>query len=377
MSAIRPFQVSIDHPTIDDLKQRLATTRWPEKETPQDWSQGVPLEFCQSIVEYWQTTYDMQRLPTRLNAHPNFMTEIDGLDIHFMHIQSEQPNAKPLILTHGWPGSVVEFLNVIPLLCAPASHGAPTAQAYHLVIPSLPGFGFSGKPATTGWGTEKIAFAWAQLMARLGYTQYFAQGGDWGAIVTSTLGRVDPDHCRAIHLNMVVSPPDPNAKDLTPAEISGLQGLQHYQDWDSGYSKQQSTRPQTLGYALVDSPAGQAAWILEKFWAWTDCEGNPENVLSRDDMLDNIMVYWVNAAAASSARLYWESFGSGIGEQITVTMGGTIFPKEIFRTSKRFAERLYPNIIYWSEKDKGGHFAAFEQPEVFATEVRACFGRIN
>ena len=378
MTDIRPFTIEISDAEIEDLRQRLAHTRWPEAETPDDWSQGIPLAYTQEVVRYWQTEYDMQRLANRLNAQPNFLTEIDGLDIHFMHIRSSHDNAEPLILTHGWPGSVVEFLKVIEALTEPQASGADSSQAYHLVIPSLPGFGFSAKPTETGWGVARIGAAWAQLMARLGYQRYFAQGGDWGAIVTSAIALVDPDHCRAIHLNMVVAAPDPNADDLTAAEISGLEGMKYYQDWDSGYSKQQSTRPQTLGYALVDSPAGQAAWILEKFWAWTDCNGDPENVLSRDEMLDNIMVYWLNAAGASSGRIYWESFGAGLGDQqVKVPMGGTIFPKEIFRTSKRFAEKVYPNIIYWSEKDSGGHFAAFEQPEVFVDEVRACFAQAD
>ena len=378
MADIRPFTIHIDDDTIEDLRRRLSATRWPEAETPNDWSQGIPLAYTQAVVEYWNSEYDMQRLATRLNAYPNFLIEIDGLDIHFMHIRSSREDAQPLILTHGWPGSVVEFLKVIGPLTEPAEYGAADAPAYHLVIPCLPGFGFSGKPDATGWGVQKIAEVWAKLMARLGYEAYFAQGGDWGAIVTSNIARVDAEHCKGIHINMVVAPPDPNAGDLTPLEISGLQGLQYYNDWDSGYSKQQSTRPQTLGYALVDSAAGQAAWILEKFWAWTDCDGDPENVLSRDELLDNVMVYWVNAAGASSGRIYWESFGSGMGDsQVTVPMGGTIFPKEIFRTSKRFAANVYTNIIHWEEKDSGGHFAAFEQPEVFVDEVRSCFSKVS
>jgi len=376
MADIRSYIVDISIATLTDLKQRLDNTRWPEAEATGDWNQGIPLVFTREIVKYWAQEYDMTRLATRLNAHPNYVTEIDGLDIHFLHIRSSHADAQPLILTHGWPGSVVEFLNVIGSLTEPQLHDAEEAQAYHLVIPSLPGFGFSGKPSKTGWGTSKTANAWAKLMARLGYERYFAQGGDWGAVVTSLIGIVDPDHCRAIHLNMVMSPPDPSAKDLTVLEISALEGLKHYQDWDSGYSKQQSTRPQTLGYALTDSPAGQAAWIMEKFWAWTDCKGDPRNVISLDEMLDNVMVYWVNAAAASSARMYWESFNSGFGgEQVKVPMGGTIFPKEIFRTSERFAKNVYPNIIYWSQRSQGGHFAAFEQPDVYVEEVRACFSK--
>ncbi len=378
MSDIRPYEISISDDCVQDLRARLQATRWPEAETPDDWSQGIPLAYTREVVDYWANQYDMQRLAKRLNAYPNFVTEIDGLDIHFMHVRSSHAQAKPLLLTHGWPGSIVEFLKVIPALAEPVEHGGNAEDAFHLVIPCLPGFGFSGKPQTTGWGVDKIARAWAQLMARLGYDHYLAQGGDWGAIVTSAIGRLDPAHCSAIHMNMVIVPPDPNAEDLTELELDALQGLQHYQDWDSGYAKQQSTRPQTLGYALVDSAAGQAAWILEKFWAWTDCNGHPENALSRDELLDNVMVYWVNQAGASSARIYWESFGAAFtGEQVTVATGGTIFPKEIFRTSRRFAEKIYPNIIHWSVQDSGGHFAAFEQPEVYVDQVRACFRQVN
>ena len=378
MSNIRPFKVEITESDITDLQQRLAMTRWPEAETPDDWSQGIPLAYTQEIAAYWANEYDMQRLATRLNAYDNFLTEIDGLDIHFMHVKSSHAHAKPLLLTHGWPGSIVEFLKVIGPLTEPQDFGGNAADAYHLVIPSLAGFGFSGKPTTTGWGIPKIAQAWAELMARLGYERYLAQGGDWGAIVTSAIGAIDSDHCQGIHLNMVVVAPDAKADDLTDLEKSALEGLKHYQDWDSGYSKQQSTRPQTLGYGLVDSPVGQAAWILEKFWAWTDCNGHPENVLTKDELLDNVMVYWLNQAGASSARIYWESFGSAAaGVQISVPMGATIFPKEIFRTSRRFAEKMYTNIIHWNVEDTGGHFAAFEQPEVYVDEVRACFTQVE
>ena len=372
------FAVEISNSEIDDLKQRLRLTRWPEKETPEDWTQGIPLAYTQEIVNYWLNEYDMQRLATRLAPYDHFKTEIDGLDIHYMHIRSSNENAKPLILTHGWPGSVVEFLKVIGPLTEPQDHGGDASDAFHLVVPSLPGFGWSGKPTSTGWGILKIAEVWAKLMASLGYERYLAQGGDWGAIVTAAIGATDADHCAGVHVNMVVSPPDPTASDLTDHEKSALEGVQYYQEWDSGYSKQQSTRPQTLGYGLVDSPAGQAAWIIEKFWAWMDCDGHPENILTRDELLDNVMVYWLNAAGASSGRLYWESFGAGLGGlQVHVPMGGTIFPKEIFRTSQRFAANLYTNIVYWEEKTKGGHFAAFEQPEVFVEELRKCFRLIS
>ncbi len=378
MSAIRPFTISINPADITDLKARLARTRFPDKETPTDWSQGIPLDYVRELVSYWQATYDHSRLATRLNAWPNFITELDGLDIHFMHIRSPRANAKPLLLTHGWPGSVVEFLKVIEPLTRPELHGGSAEDAFHLVCPSLAGYGYSGKPAKPGWGVQKMGLEWGHLMARLGYTAYLAQGGDWGAIVTSQVALQDPEHCKGIHLNMVIAPPDPDTMNsLTPVEQSALAGMKHYQDWDSGYSKQQGTRPQTVGYGLVDSPVGQMAWIMEKFWAWTDCDGHPENILTRDEMLDNVMVYWLNAAGASSARLYWESFGGGFTDTVTTPMGGSIFPKEIFRASRRWALKRYPNIVYWNELDKGGHFAAFEQPTQFVSEVRNCFRNIT
>lgn len=379
MSTIRPFTVNIDPDAITDLKARLARTRFPDKETPDDWSQGIPLAYVRELVSYWHDRYDFSRLATRLNAWPNFITEIDGLDIHFMHIRSPHANARPLILTHGWPGSVVEFLKVIEPLTQPEKFGGKASDAYHLVCPSLAGYGFSGKPSKPGWNVERMGKAWGELMRRLGYGAFFAQGGDWGAIVTTHVALQNPVTCKGIHLNMVVAPPDPETmQSLTPMEQSALAGMKHYQDWDSGYSKEQSTRPQTIGYALVDSPVGQLAWIMEKFWAWTDCNGHPENVLGRDEMLDNVMVYWLNAAGASSARLYWESFGSGgAGGQVTTPMGGSIFPKEIFRASRRWAQKRYNNIVYWNELEKGGHFAAFEQPATFVNELRGCFGNMT
>ena len=376
MTAITPFDIIVSHDDVADLQQRIRNTRWPDAETSDDWSQGVPLAYVQELVQYWGSEYDHQRLANRLNAYDNFKTTLLGLGIHFMHIKSSNPQARPLLLTHGWPGSVVEFLKVIEPLTEPQTHGGKAEDAFHLVIPSLPGYGFSDKPTTTGWSVEKTADAWAELMARLGYPRYFAQGGDWGAVVTSHIGRRDPEHCLGIHLNMVTVPPDASASDLTEIERSALAGWQFYQESDSGYSKQQATRPQTLGYGLVDSPSGQAAWIVEKFYQWMDCQGHPENVVSRDELLDDIMMYWLNGAGASSARLYWESFGGATGNSIPVEipMGASIFPKEIFRTSQRFARAVYKNIVFWRDKDNGGHFAAFEQPDVFVGEVRDCFG---
>jgi pimeloyl-ACP methyl ester carboxylesterase len=259
-------------------------------------------------------------------------------------------------------------------LTDPTAHGGKAEDAFHLVLPTMPGYGFSGKPTKNGWGVEKIADAWSILMQRLGYNRYFAQGGDWGSAVTSMIGAQDPEHCAGIHVNMVAAGPDPDTMDdLTEKEQGALAALQYYQDHDSGYSKEQSTRPQTVGYGLVDSPSGQAAWILEKMWAWTDADGHPENVLTRDEILDNIMMYWITKSGASSARLYWESFGNFTGGDVKVPMGGSIFPKEIFRASQRWASKRYPDIVYWNEHDKGGHFAAFEQPEAFVSDVRACF----
>lgn len=375
MSAIEPFEIRIPQKDLDDLKQRLAVTRFPEKETPDDWSQGVPLAYVQELKDYWQHRYDWRRAEKNINRFPQFKTTINDLGIHFLHVRSPEDNALPLIITHGWPGSIVEFLKVIDPLTDPVGHGGKAEEAFHLVCPSLPGYGFSGKPASPGWGVEKTAEAWAELMARLGYGSYAAQGGDWGSIVTTFIGSKDPEHCRAIHLNPPFAAPDPDMMDdLTESEQHALKAFEYYWQWDSGYSKQQSTRPQTIGYALADSPVGQMAWILEKFHAWTDCRGHPENALSRDEMLDNIMLYWLTGSGASSARLYWESFEAvGSAEPVHVPTGVSIYPKEVIRTSRRWAAKIFKNITYWNELDKGGHFAAFEQPEIFIEELRRFF----
>ncbi len=372
--AITPFELAVSDGQLDDLRRRLVATRFPDKETPEDWSQGTPLAYMEEICTYWAEDYDWRRCEAALNALGQFKTEIDGMDIHFIHVRSPHDNAKPLIITHGWPGSVVEFHKVIGPLTDPTSYGGDAADAFHVVCPSMPGYGFSGKPIETGWGVEKIADTWSKLMLRLGYNRYFAQGGDWGSMVTTMIAIRDPEHCEGIHVNMPIVGPDPDTMDdLTELEQSALAGMQHYNDWDSGYSKEQSTRPQSVGYGLVDSPIGQAAWILEKFWAWTDNNGHPEDALTRDEMLDNIMLYWLPGTGASSARLYWESFGNISQDPVTVPVGCSIFPKEIFRCSRRWAEKRFTNLVHWGELDKGGHFAAFEQPETFVNEVRSCF----
>jgi pimeloyl-ACP methyl ester carboxylesterase len=375
---IRPFKIHIADAELEDLKRRLRATRWPDAQTVGDWGQGIPLHYVQKVCDYWEREYDWRKTEARLNALPQFQTDLDGVSIHFLHIRSRHDDALPLVLTHGWPGSIIEFLKIIPALTDPTAHGGQASDAFHVVCPSLPGYGFSGKPKQSGWTVEKIARAWSELMLRLGYQRYYAQGGDWGAVVTTAIALQDTEHCHGVHLNMPVVRPDPaTMSSLTQEEKDGLAGMQHYQDWDSGYSKQQSTRPQSLGYGLADSPAGQAAWILEKFWAWTDCNGNPENALTRDEMLDDVMLYWLPNAAASSARLYWESFNKINYDPVRIPVGCSVFPKEIFRVSRRWAQKRYPNLVYWNQLDKGGHFAAFEQPELFVRELRACFGKMR
>jgi pimeloyl-ACP methyl ester carboxylesterase len=358
---------------LEDLRHRLRRTRWPEAEPVDDWSQGVPLAELRELCRYWAEEYDWPTRAARLARFPAYVTELDGLDIHFLHVPSPVPDALPLVLTHGWPGSVVEFLDVIGPLTDPAAHGGDPADAFSVVCPSLPGYGWSAKPTTTGWGVERIGRAWIELMARLGYERYGAQGGDWGSVVTRAIALADPGHVAGIHLNMVTVPPVLDDGDPTPAEQAALAGLKHYRDWDSGYSTEQATRPQTVGYGLVDSPAGLAGWILEKFWAWSDTGGRPVEVLGADRILDNLMLYWLPGTGASSARLYWESFRRPPTGPVTVPVGATVFPKDIFKASRRWAEHVFTDLRYWSEPETGGHFAAFEQPEVFVEEVRASF----
>jgi pimeloyl-ACP methyl ester carboxylesterase len=370
----KPFEIHASDAELDDLRRRLASTRFPESATVDDWSQGIPLDYVQEVCAYWGEKYDWRAREAKLNAFPQFRATAGGLGIHFIHVRSPESNALPLVMTHGWPGSIVEFQKVIGPLSDPAAHGGDPADAFDVVCPSLPGYGFSDKPTQKGWGVEKIANTWGELMGNLGYGRYVAQGGDWGSMVTTRIALQDVEHCAGIHINMPIVAPDPETmSDLSPQEQSALAGMNHYSQFDSGYSKQQSTRPQSLGYGLTDSPAGQAAWILEKFWSWTDCNGHPENVLTRDELLDNVMLYWLPATGASSARLYWESFNNTSMDPIATPVGCSIFPKEIFRSSRRWAEKRFTNLIHWNELEKGGHFAAFEQPEVFVEEIRNCF----
>tara|TARA_B100000427_G_scaffold296711_1_gene276603 strand:- start:541 stop:1686 length:1146 start_codon:yes stop_codon:yes gene_type:complete len=377
MSEINPFMIQISNDDLEDLKRRLLSTRWPEKETVEDWSQGIPLSYIKEISDYWINEYDWRSREEYYNSFPQFITNIEGLDIHFIHIKSPHEEAKPLIISHGWPGSIVEFHKVIKPLIDPVSFGGKAEDAFHLVCPTLPGYGFSGKPSQRGTGVERIAELWDILMNKIGYSKYFAQGGDWGSAITIAIGKQNKGSCQGIHVNMPFAPPTKEALE-NPSERDKIafEGLGYYQEWGSGYSKQQSTRPQTLGYGLVDSPIGQASWIIEKFYEWTDCNGHPENILNKEELIDNVMFYWLTKSATSSARLYWESFGSFGGnpeEKLELPIGCSIFPKEISRTPRSWAEQIYSNIVYWNELKKGGHFAAFEQPEIFVNEIRNCF----
>ena len=377
MTNIHPFRIDVPDDVLDDLRRRLAATRWPEAETVEDWCQGIPLAYTRELAEYWADEYDWRTAETALNRFAQFTTEIDGLDIHFVHQRSPHPDAFPLLITHGWPGSIVEFGKVIAPLTDPTAHGGRAEDAFHVVCPSLPGYGFSGKPVATGWNTSRIARAWETLMVRLGYDRYGAQGGDWGSAVTTEIGR-NVGHCAGIHVNLpVAGPPDGAVENPTDEEKDALAAMARYQNLDSGYFKQQATRPQTVGYGLVDSPVAQLAWIVEKFWSWTDCDGHPENALSRDELLDNVTLYWVTGTGASSARLYWESMaGFGSEGRVELPTGVASFPKEISRAPRSWCEATY-NVTHFTKMPRGGHFAAFEQPELFVEDVRKFFATVR
>jgi pimeloyl-ACP methyl ester carboxylesterase len=374
MTQIRPFTLAIPQEQLDDLDRRLAMTRWPDRETVDDWSQGTPLAVLQPLVDYWRDGYDWRVCETRLNDLGQWLTEIDGLDIHFLHIRSPEPDALPLIMTHGWPGSVVEFLRVVGPLTDPVAHGGNAEQAFHLVLPSLPGYAFSGKPARAGWGVERIAAAWPELMRRLGYKRWAAQGGDWGAFVTNKIGEQAPEGCIGIHVNMPIARRTRAARDNpTEEDRRAIERMGFSMGQDSAYSQQQSTRPQTIGYGLVDSPVGLAGWIYEKLHNWTDNPGDACAVLGRDAVLDNIMHYWLSGTGASAARLYWESFGSGNDGVVHIPAGASAFPKDIMPVPRSWMAQRYANMVYWNDLPLGGHFAAWEQPDLFVEELRNCF----
>jgi pimeloyl-ACP methyl ester carboxylesterase len=373
---IEPFTIAVEQAQLDDLHDRLARTRWPSELPGVGWDRGVPLDYVRELAEYWRTGYDWRAQEARLNALAQFTTQIDGQRIHFLHVRSPQPDAMALILSHGWPGSVAEFGEVIGPLTDPGAHGGDPADAFDVVVPSRPGYGFSGPTAEPGWNVTRIAEAFAVLMDRLGYEHYGAQGGDWGSAISQELGRRDPDHVAAVHVNMLFTfpPREPEVlATLTAAEQAKLATAQHYLDELSGYRIQQATRPQTLAYALTDSPAGQLAWIAEKFKEWTDSSDAPEDAVDRDQLLTNVMLYWLTATAGSSAGLYYESAHgerTGWTEPATVPTGVAVFPRDIAQPIRRFAQG---NIVHWSEFDRGGHFAAMEAPDLLVGDVREFF----
>ncbi|MEU1590736.1 epoxide hydrolase family protein [Micromonospora sp. NPDC005710] len=368
---VRPFTVSISDAEIDDLKQRLARTRWPDPETVGDWSQGVRLENARSLVDYWQRSYDWRRVESELNRLPQFLTTIDGLDIHFIHVRSKNPHAMPLILTHGWPSSIVDFLKLIGPLTDPVSFGGDAADSFDVVVPSLPGFGFSQKPTQTGWTVPRIASAWVELMERLGYPRWAAHGGDWGAVVTTALGAMQPEGLLGIHLSTQFAFPAQMPDTLSPDQRHAVETLALYAGDLGGSNHLQSTKPETVGFALADSPAGQAAWIYEKFQSKTDNQGLAEDALSIDDILDAISLYWFTNSAASSGRIYWENkSGTFAGPKLTLPVAVTVFPKDIPLLPRSWIEDTYSNLIHYGEADRGGHFAALEQPEILVSEIR-------
>lgn len=388
-NAIHPFRIHVPDEAIADLRRRIAATRWPPRETVNDRSQGAQLAKIQPLVRYWGTDYDWRKVEAQLNGLPQFMTRIDGLDIHFAHVRSRHPNALPLIITHGWPGSILELVKVIGPLTDPTAHGGRAEDAFDLVLPSMPGYGFSGKPQETGWGPDRMARAWAELMRRLGYKRYVSQGGDWGSVVSDVMARQAPPGLLGIHVNMPATVPadiaralkcgDPPPAGLSEKEKDAYKSLANLYEKGSGYAIMMVTRPQTVGYSLEDSPAGLAAWIYDKFADWTYSGGEPERALTRDEMLDDISLYWFTNTATSSARLYWENNNNNFNAdtqktaEISLPVAVTVFPGEIYRAPKSWAQRAYRNLIYFNEVDKGGHFAAWEQPGLFSTELRAAF----
>ena len=393
---VRPFRASVPEKDLVDLRQRIAATRWPDRETVNDPSQGTQLAKLQELLRYWGTDYDWRKAEARLNALPQFITTIDGVDIHFIHVRSRHPNALPIIISHGWPGSVIEQLKIIGPLTDPTAHGGRAEDAFDAVIPSLPGYGFSGKPTGTGWDPDRIARAWAELMKRLGYTRYVAQGGDWGAPISSAMARQAAAGLLGIHINLPATvPPEvaavlgggPAPAGMSDTERAVLEGLRaNAMKGNSGYFTMMTARPQTVGYGANDSPAGLAAWILVHpgFAQWK--YGNdPKQSPTKDDVLDNITLYWLTNTASSAARLYWENGARGsvivaaaqTTGDISLPVAITVFPDDVYRAPETWARRAYRNLIYFHEVDKGGHFAAWEQPELFSAELRAAFGPLR
>jgi pimeloyl-ACP methyl ester carboxylesterase len=377
-----PFTVDVPDAVLVDLHDRLSRTRFPEQIPGAGWDYGTELGYVRDLVTYWNESYDWRKQEARLNSFEQFVTEIDGQRVHFLHVRSPESDALPLVMTHGWPGSVVEFLDIIGPLVNPRGYGGDPEDAFHVVCPSIPGYGFSGPTRERGWDPQRVAGAFATLMAGLGYERYGAQGGDWGSMISTQLALADPEHVAGLHLNMVIALP-PEGEDfstLTETEMAGLTSAADYMENDSGYAKIQGTKPQTIGYLLDDSPAGLAAWIVEKFRTWSDCDGDVERRFTKDTLLTNIMLYWVTATGHSSGRLYYEATKAGgfvaKGRRVEVPTGAAIFPKEIIRPPRRWAERSY-NITRWTEMPSGGHFAALEEPTLLVDDVRSFFASVR
>lgn len=385
---VRPFRIRVPQRRIDDLRLRLRMTRWPDKETVDDRSQGAQLDKVRPLVEYWGRGYDWRKVEARLNALPQYITTIDGLDLQFAHIRSRHADAMPLLMTHGWPGSIIELLKVIGPLTDPTAHGGRAEDAFHLVLPTLPGYGFSGRPTTTGWNPARTAQAFHQLMLRLGYPRYVSQGGDWGAIISEVLAVQKPDGLLGIHVNMPGTVPpeilrhlrnfDPAPTSLSAPEKRAYDRLLHFYRDGFGYAAMMNQSPQTIGYALADSPVAMAAYYYDKIAEWTDSDGEPEKVLTYDEMLDAISLYWLTNTGASSSRSYWEGAQAGGGpfdafDIPTLPVAVSVFPGEIYPAPRSWGERAFGNIVHWNEVDRGGHFAAWEQPRIFTREVRAAF----
>ncbi len=386
---IRPFRVNFPQSELDELRRRVLATRWPDKETVGDQSQGVQLATLQALVQHWGTAYDWRKAEARLNAVPQFTTDIDGLEIHFIHVRSSHPGALPLLVTHGWPGSVFELLNAIDPLVNPTAHGGSAADAFDVVVPSMPGYGFSERPKAGGWNPTRIGLAWHELMGRLGYGKYVSQGGDWGSVVADVMALHALPGLLGIHLNMPATVPgdlvpainagDPAPARLDPAEKAAFEQLSVFFSKNAAYGAMMSTRPQTVGYGLSDSPVGLAAWMYDKFIQWTFSGGVAERSLNQDEMLDDITLYWLTNSAISSARLYWENNNNNFSspaqktQDISIPVAVTVFPGEIYRAPRSWTEKAYPNLIYFNEVDKGGHFAAWEQPKLYAAELRSAF----
>jgi pimeloyl-ACP methyl ester carboxylesterase len=382
---VRPLRIEVSQEQIDDLRRRIAATRWPSKELVADRSQGVQLAALQAFANYWQDEYDFGRIEARLNALPQFVTEIDGVDIHFIHVRSQHEDALPLIMTHGWPGSVIELLETIGPLTDPTAHGGDAQDAFHLVLPSVPGYGFSGEPTDLGWGPARTAQAWAELMPRLGYTRYVAQGGDVGAYITDAMGRQAPEGLLGIHTNLLVTTAAAPGPVETDEERAAAEQATTFRTTGFAYFLEQATRPQTIGYALLDSPIGLAAWMLDhdtdSYYkiAGAFVDGEATGNLTRDHILDNITLYWLTGTGASAARSYWETGrdqARAAGQApppVKLPTGFTTFPDEIFRAPRSWVEAGYPNVVYFNKAEKGGHFAAWEEPQIFSEELRAAF----